>query len=230
MAVTKLLWDAGDVIYPFNFKPAFESIAANATVPRFKNPKEVNAILFGTTTGHEYNAGITEANYLGKESDDSFYERAKEVLGLTFSRTEFEHVFSDIFTVNSRVARFIEAAQKAGYDQAVVSSTCPMHWAAMRRTIDQQTGKHFDMEALLGAERIITTYKLGVKKPHDLLFATALKTMDAKKEEAVYIDDVLKYVVAAQAYGLAVVHMNTKIADPQGDCIKKLEQLLGSNP
>ncbi|PIN75612.1 hypothetical protein COV18_02080 [Candidatus Woesearchaeota archaeon CG10_big_fil_rev_8_21_14_0_10_37_12] len=224
MEKTTILWDAGDAIYPFNIDLAFSRLAANST--KGLSVETIKEILFGKTyESHEYNAGITEDYYLGKESDEQFYERAKKSLGLTFSIEEFERAYSDIFTVNSRIARFIEHANQQGYAQAVVSSTNPFHWKAMRKTIDPQTGKPFDMEAIISERNIITTYKVGVKKPDAALFDRALAVVGRTKEQAVYVDDVLTYVEAARQYGLSVIHMNTKAKDPQGNCLNALEEL-----
>lgn len=52
------------------------------------------------------------------------------------------------------------------------------------------------------------SYELGVKKPDPAIFKYALNLAGSKPSEAVFIDDALKNIIAAQELGLKTIHFS----------------------
>lgn len=216
--LTTILWDAGGVIYSFNQEKCDEKLARDCG----RTPKEVSELLFGVSgADRRYNAGLCEPFILGRIDERQFYHRVKEQLGLGMNYIDFIDAWNDIFTLNYDITGFIRRAADAGIPQGILSSTNSLHW--------QKMNSLFDLETVLGKETIVCTYHpgVGVKKGEPRLFDIALERLKMKKEETVYVDDVKKYVDAAQQYGFgAVVHVELQRRESfQEECIRELERL-----
>lgn len=216
MSLTTILWDAGGVIYGFDQTKCDKKLAADCEC----TPEEVSAMLFGgSAQGSEYNAGLVEALNLGKIEPEMFYEFVKERLGLSMAYEEFVEAWCDIFTLNREIVHYTELAQRLCVKQGVLSSTNPLHWKKMNSM--------FDLEALLGRDKIMCTFHkdAGYKKPSSELFDAALRRIDARKEEIVYVDDVKKYTDAAREYGMGdAIYVDLTKPDFQRRCIAALQQ------
>lgn len=211
-----VIWDAGGVVYAFDQSRTDRKLSDNSG----KSIDEITAIIFGGSVGgREYNAGLVEPFNLGKIDSQTFYENVERELGLTMTFDEFRDAWTDIFTLNKNVVRFIQNAHRAGYKQGVLSSTNPLHWEKMNEM--------FDLEVLLGKERVVCTYHkdAGQKKPHPALFETALRRLQATKEESIYVDDLKKYTDAAEKLGIKGVHVDITQPEFQEKCIEDLRRL-----
>lgn len=214
--VRGVLWDAGGVIYSFDQSICDRKLAADCG----RAVQEVTAVLFGSSaSGKEYNAGLVDPFVTGHITPREFYDSAKKHLGLRMSYADFVDAWTDIFTVNKVVADYIVRLSQRRVPQGVISSTNVLHWEKMNSM--------FDLESLLGRDRIILTCDrgIGVKKPHKKLFTTGLVRLGTLPEETVYTDDVLKYVLAANEYGLRGVHVNNAKSDFQERVVAELKEL-----
>lgn len=216
--LTTILWDAGGVIYNFDQGRTDRALAADCE----RSAEEVAAMLYGGTAGdREYNKGLVEDFNLGITDAHAFYRRVKQALGLRMGYESFVKSWNSMFKgVNNEIATYLEKAADAGILQGILSSTNPLHWEEMRRMLD--------LESLLEKENIICTYHADArrKKPATELFDAALRRIEKKKEEVVYVDDVKKYTDAALKYGFgAAVHVNPEESDFQQRCIRALEEL-----
>ena len=88
------------------------------------------------------------------------------------------------------------------YRLALLSNTDPIHVEYMERTYP--FFRHFP-----AAARIYSCAR-GASKPNPLLYLDALRACKAEASEAVYIDDILAYVEAARALGMAGIHYQSK--------------------
>ena len=216
MSLATILWDAGGVIYGFDQTKCDRKLAADCG----HTPEEVSTMLFGgSAQGKEYNAGLVEALNLGKINPKMFYDFVKERLGLSMPYEKFAEAWSDIFTLNNEIVHYMGLAQRLGVKQGVLSSTNPLHWRKMNSI--------FDLEELLGKNNVMCTFHrdAGYKKPAPQLFDAALRRLECTKEETVYVDDVEKYVKAAQEYGMGdALHVDNAQENFQRKCIISLQQ------
>jgi len=207
------IWDAGGVLYTFDQSITDRKLSQDSG----RSLEEISAILFGGSAhGREYNQGLVEPYNLGNIDSLEFYKRLKKALGLKMDYSEFADAWSNIFTPNTEILEFIKRVHTAGYRQGILSSTNPLHWYGMRRI--------FDLESLLGRERIVCTFDLdaGEKKPHPKLFDLALRRTGGIKDrtKTAYLDDVLKYATAADNYGIKGIHVDNTKPDFQERCIE----------
>ena len=216
--LTTLLWDAGGVIYSFDQGRVDRVFAANC----HKSAEEVSAVLYGgTASDKRYNAGLVGDFNLGVIDAPRFYSRVKKKLELRMNYNQFVDAWNSAFKgVNSKIAAFIEQAARKGIPQGILSSTNPLHWSEMNRTLD--------LETLLGRKNIICTYHpdAGANKPEPKLFDAALERLGKQKAEVVYVDDLKKYTDAALQYGFgAAIHVDNNQKDFQERCILSLNEL-----
>jgi len=213
----RLIWDAGGVIYSFDQNIANKQLAQNCG----KSLEEISEVIYGNSmTDRQFNSGIAEPYNLGKINSKEFYSRLKKRLGLTMSYDKFVAVFGNILTLNHKIADLIERVHNAGYTQGVLSSTNPIHWAEMM--------KLFDIERLLGSERIVRTcdQDAGEKKPSPILFDLVLKKLGGgDKKTFAYFDDVQKYAEAATLYGVNGIYVNITRPDFEENCIATVKSL-----
>ena len=219
MALTTILWDMGGVVCNFYQDVANSRLSRKSRLG--KTVKDVSDILFGSSaTDRQYNQGLTENYYLGKESSEDFYRNVRDALDLDMSYAEFVHSWGDIFSLNEEIMKFIRDLNKKSYIQGVLSSTNPIHWLAM----DYLSG----MESLLGRRNIICTFDpdAGYKKPTPQLFAAVENRLQVPRQEIVYVDDVRRYSEAAIQEGFgAAIRVDQSVIDYQTRCISEIKQL-----
>lgn len=219
MLLTTILWDMGGVVCNFNQGTANERLSKRSRSG--KSVKEVSDILFGSSAASgQYNEGLTEDFYLGREGSESFYHRVKSALELDMSYKDFVRAWGDIFTPNDDIIRFIKDVHESGYVQGVLSSTNPIHWEYMDRLAK--------IEGVLGKDKIICTYHpdAGFKKPSAELFQTAVNRLQVPKERVIYVDDVRAYTEVALRLGFgAAVHVDHNNEDYQARCIAAIREL-----
>jgi len=215
--INSIIWDLGDVVYAFDQTLTDNGFAKISGL----DAKEVAGILYGQTIENKgYNAGVNEGHNLGTMTSEEFYKAATKALNINLGYEEFTRVWSDIFTVNEKVRDFIIESHNAGIPQAVLSSTNPMHLDAMN--------KLFDIKNLLGEKNVFATFHAGYKKPTRELFDAFFSTTGFEKHRSVYVDDVQKYVDAAEKYGLgAIVRVDTSNPQFQEKCIMDVQKILG---
>jgi HAD superfamily hydrolase (TIGR01509 family) len=81
---------------------------------------------------------------------------------------------------------------------ALLSNTDPLHIAHLEAT--QSFFRHFPARAR------IYSCSVAASKPSPVIFQAALRAVQTRAEEAVFIDDILEYVEAARSLGLAGIH------------------------
>lgn len=123
--------------------------------------------------------------------------------------------YEDVFEVIPRLSH--------KYTLGVISDT----WPSLNRVFNN-----------IGLRKYFSTFvmssMLGVIKPHELMFKTALKELDIKPEEAIFIDDSTRNLDGARSLGLQTILLirdqPTKRHHTKHVCInslKGLEKLLG---
>lgn len=210
-----LIWDVGDVIVHFDQSKANNALAAACG----KSPNEVNAVLFGGSSGtKEYNKGLREKYALGLQDSREFFEAVQRELGLNMTYGQFADAWCEMFEPHVEIVDFVQRARRRGIPQCVLSSTDPLHMEKMA-----SVGK---LRESIGKENFVTTYHVGKKKPHPDLFDAAVRVLEVPKERCVYVEDVKKYADAFDVYGGgAAVLLDPKQQGFQRRAIEDLQSL-----
>jgi len=86
---------------------------------------------------------------------------------------------------------------------------------------DNWLGEMFEPWQVALFDEVVLSYKVGVAKPHTLIYETVVNQLDVTMEESIFIDDSERYVIAARDLGMnAINHIDTP------DTITQLEKLL----
>ncbi len=216
---TTIIWDVGGVLHDFD-QSITDSILARHCA---KTTEEISAVIFGgSASGREYNQGIIEPYNLGLIDSQTFYERLKETLGLDMSFDEFATAWKAVWTTPKQsLLDFVKGLKAYPVKQGILSSTNPLHWQGLCERIN--------IEGLISPQHSVCTYHQGAheKKPHPKLFDIVLQKLNSTKGESGYVDDVLKYVTAAQTYGLSGgFHVDLKQPDHVARCIEEVTAYL----
>jgi putative hydrolase of the HAD superfamily len=97
--------------------------------------------------------------------------------------------------LNIELLEFAEALQPR-YRLAILSNA----WSDARRVFSQVYG----LDAIF--ETMIISAEIGLAKPDPRIYHLAVERLDARPEEAIFLDDRLENIEAAQAVGLRAVH------------------------
>jgi len=176
------------------------------------------------------------AAFRGKKLDGRPQDRAwwREVVDHTFGRygtaTDPDALFADLydhFTHPSSWRLFDGAAtvvnelRSRGYRTGLLSN-----W-------DDRLPELLDGLGLLDAlEPRVISYRVGVEKPHERMFRTALEEADVAPQEAVMVgDDWEADIVGSRTLGMRAIYVERHgHAAPAGPSVRRLEELLALLP
>lgn len=104
-------------------------------------------------------------------------------------------IWGNIFSPNPAIDPVVDALIANGVRIGVLSNTNGIHWPyIMDLPVMRKLAKY-------GAPFTLS-YKIGAYKPDLKMFETALKSLDVAPENALYLDDIPEYVVAARKLGI----------------------------
>ena len=181
----------------------------------------MNAVLFGGSGDtKEYNEGLRERYALGQWDSRQFYEQVKKALGLDMTYGQFADAWCEMFEPHREIASFVQCVRNAGVPQCVLSSTDPLHMEKMASV--------GGLRESIGHERFVTTYDVGVKKPHRRLLERVEEVLHLPREKLVIVEDIPKYIEAFRQYGVGGgVHVKVGQPDFQSQCISDVCSTLG---
>ena len=181
--VEVLLFDLGKVLLDFDHSLIPFKLAKYSE----DSPDEMFRLFFESKLNVEFEEG--------KITPEEFFSQMKTTFGLkrlTFK--EFLKIWTEIFWEKPEMNEFIRIL-KEKYRIFIISNVDKSHFDYVL--------KKFPI--VKEAEKLILSYKVGVCKPHPLIYERALKLSGVPKERAVYIDDQEKFVEAAKELGLVSI-------------------------
>jgi len=224
--IKAILFDSGRVLnrprtghwfMPPNFfkyvdKDKFQALDINLIEKAFyKGDKYFHKHPLILTEIEEFEHFIEFYNILAKElpeleiSEDYIFEIAKDTV---YNDEKFEF-FEDVFEVIPKLSQH--------YKLGVVSDT----WPSLERVFKNAgLREHFSS--------FVMSSVLGVLKPHELMFNTALLELNIKPEEAIFIDDNIVNVEAAiklGMQGIVILRGDELQKDTDILCIDNLSEL-----
>lgn len=230
--IKAILFDSGRVLnrprtghwfIPPNFynyinKTIFESISHKSLEMAFQKGMEyLESINFIITEAEELEHFIHFYRIIVQEIPGiglCEYEIRKIAEDTVFNDEKF-FFYEDVFEVIPRLSK--------KYSLGVVSDT----WPSLDRVFRNNGLRKYFCSFVMSC-------MLGVIKPHELMFSTALKELDIKPEEALFIDDSVRNLEGARSLGIQTVLMlrdeDSDKNHTEQECINNLndlEQLLG---
>jgi FMN phosphatase YigB (HAD superfamily) len=138
----------------------------------------------------------------GRIDSSTFYQAIKDLVDLEIDFEDFSEIWSDIFTENRDVFKFL--TKISDYPKAIVSNTCPLHWE--RELADSSIKLFFD------ECNIITSYRAGYRKPNPCIYDLAKNKLPANSE-IIYFDDIEEYIEASSALGFRGIKYDCRVDD-----------------
>jgi HAD superfamily hydrolase (TIGR01509 family) len=134
----------------------------------------------------------------GRMSPHAWHVHLTKRLGSSLSFDQFTEVWNRALdaTPIQDIALFEKLAKN--YRLGLLSNTDPIHVAHMELL--------YDFFRFFPCPTRIYSCAVGSSKPDALIYQRALRACKVKATEALYIDDVLAYVEAAQRLGMAGIH------------------------
>jgi len=179
MAITTIVFDFGNVIGFFDHWQAIRQLARLTEV----SPELIRDRLFTTELEDIYESGRIRTPEL--------LAHARELCQLRGSDADIERAFADMFWPNEDVCRLVPTLRPR-YRLFVLSNTNDMH---SRWFCGQFAGTlaHFD--------GLFFSHEIGVRKPHTGIYDHALRRMECRSSECVFIDDLPANIAAARECG-----------------------------
>ena len=143
-------------------------------------------------------SGIVDDYVIGKTSDGDFYDQVIALLvgKHTVGFEEFAEIWGNIFIPNGEMIHTLREI-KDRVTLVLLSNTNNLHFAYIE--------KHFLEVRELFGDRLILSHEVGLTKPDERIYQLALEAAgpDYGYSDCLYIDDIEKYVLAAQNLGMA---------------------------
>ena len=168
-------------------------------------PGDLNRIMFGSQ--------VWEEVLVGRKTSDQYWQEIGPLLGLHTAEAiaSFRQRYQEDEAINEPVLAIIRRLH--GRYRLGVVSNCPAglaNWLA-----EWQILELFDALVCSGDE--------GVVKPDPAIYRLALERLAVRPEKAIFVDDTVGHVKAAEALGLRGIHFTTP-----GKLEAELEELLAA--
>ncbi len=184
---TTIISDLGNVICPFDFTPAYAAIAKRAGVA----PEDVKQYCLDTDRVKALETGLM--------TPDDFLKGLMRRFDFVAPLPQLEFLFSNIFTVNHGVVALWRSL-KPRYRFCLLSNTNDMHVNFLK--------PRYDFWPLF--DHLILSYQIGYIKPEPEIFLEALHRCQAEPKECLFVDDIARYVEAAQSLGLTALQFTSE--------------------
>jgi len=187
----KTVWfDLGNVILPFNFRPAFKRLSGySPAAPRdfadfFHNHPRLEK---------DSDRGVLTGRLLYRLLVKRF-----KIRGLSYGC--FKTIWNGIFSENRAVTKIIRQLKRRGIRLIMVSNTNRMHFEYIRR--------RYSVVGIF--DRVILSYEAGDRKPGGRIYRMALKASGTAPRQILYTDDKEDLVAAARKKcGVSTHHFKT---------------------
>lgn len=183
LEVTTILWDLGGVLLDFAPEKRLALLAADSGLP----PQAVFDRIWG--------AGMSDAWDRGDYENEALYELVRETLGLRMGYERFIATMLSPFRSSSALLEVVDAVSLE-IRQSVFTNN-PRHLA------DRMASLFPDLVARFAP--IIFSCDLRLIKPDPAAFEAALRVLDAKPEDVVFIDDSAANIASAAAVGMTAL-------------------------
>jgi len=199
--IQAVLFDLGNVIFPFSHNLAAEKIGGASPL----SDREIFRRIFDSGLEARFDRGLL--------SPKEFYRELKKILSLDMTYEEFTEAWNNIFSLNENVIDLIHNLKQNGYPVYILSNTNVLHFDYLRKIYPF-------LETLDG---FFLSFEIGMRKPDRRIFEHAVSGIGTTARAIVYIDDKPEYVTAAEEVGLRAILFDN------ADGLRRSFQELGIN-
>jgi len=202
--IEAVIFDLGNVLISFDHSIAARKILGFTE----KTEREIFDLFF--------DSGLTGLFEEGKIPPEEFFLRIKEMLGLKLDYAGFLPIWNEIFFLTSDNHDVYKVAKrlKGRYKTALLSNINVLHFNYLKQIFPL-----FD-----AFDCVFTSFELGMRKPHPLIYGRALEALGVKAPENIfYTDDRAELIEKAATLGIrGFVFKNTAqlIRDLEGAGVK----------
>lgn len=180
-----IIFDIGGVLFELDFKNSISKLL-NSTEQNFE---ELFQQWLLSKAVRKFEAG--------KIDFDTFYQELTEEYNLNLDKNTFTKGFEEIIVdAFEGTAELLKELHEKGYDLYALSNITYFHWEMILKEYDFM--KYITKGFL--------SYEIGSAKPEDLIFQTAIKTINLPSNEILYFDDNKLNVESAIKNGLNAYH------------------------
>lgn len=180
------VFDLGNVILPFEHRQIAKKLYERSRDKGLFSPDEIFLFMF------ERDDGLINMYETGQMTSNEFFERLKKRYRLDLTFEEFRDIWNPIFWENHEVSEAIIYLKSKNYPVYLLSNTNELHFSYI-------ADKYPIVHEL---DEWILSYEAGVKKPEKKIYDMIFDKMDVDRRNVFYIDDIDRYVEAAQGFGI----------------------------
>jgi glucose-1-phosphatase len=178
--IKTIFFDLGNVVIPFDFRPAVGHLAQHCTCPA----EDIRARLRSTDLIRRFETGRIDG--------PQFVTGLGTLLGMRMEYSAFCDLWSSIFLPEPLIPESLLVHLGRKHRLLLLSNTNPIHYEMIRTTYPLM--RHFH-----GA---VLSYEVGALKPEPEIFEQAIASAECKAEEIFFTDDLEVNVEAARRHGI----------------------------
>ena len=182
-SVKAIIFDLGNVIVDFDHSISCRKLAQYSPY----SPEQVYKKII--------TSGLEEQLDRGQISPETFSKSICNKLNIDIEIALFRKIWNNIFSLNTGIEQLIKRLQ-GKYKLLCLSNTNPWHFEFCMQTFP----------VLNSFDSFILSFKVGEKKPHKKIFQKATEEANAVPWKCLYIDDIKKFVKAAEDRGIKGIH------------------------
>jgi HAD superfamily hydrolase (TIGR01509 family) len=180
MRIESLVFDIGNVLVPFDWRPFRNRLQADCTKL--------------TTAGETEFRTLMSRFEIGEMTGEIFARLAIVTIGFQGDEREFTSIWNNIFSSNPPMERTI-LDLKARFPLFLLSNTCDLHLAYL--TQNYGVLKHFSDG--------VYSFRAKCAKPDPGIFEKAIKQFGLRPENTLYVDDLEPNVRSASDLGFKAI-------------------------
>jgi len=178
--VKAVIFDLGNVLIHFDAVRAARRFSRQAQVP------------FEKVWRHFFTSRIEKAYTRGEISTHDFFKHARRAFNSRINFKTFSQLWNDIFWENRGIRPILRRLSRR-YPLYLISNTNELHFNHVKREFPE-IFRHF--------KRTFPSHEVGRRKPDRRIYWRVLRSVGLTPEEAVFIDDMPRFVRAAKRVGM----------------------------
>ena len=182
--VRAIIFDIGRVLIRVDVARAMTDLAAGLSL----SPSELWAAIENDPRWPDWQEGHISAR--------DWYLHVSKRIGSSFTFEQFREAWNRALDPEPLQSMKLFESLSKKYRLCLLSNTDPIHVAFMESSYE--FFRFFPLR--------VYSCSIGARKPNPLIYREALKACKVQASQAVYIDDVLAYVVAARNLGMMGIH------------------------
>ncbi len=185
--IRAILFDLGNTIVPFDFRPAYARMEQLCPWPAAEIPKRVAR------------TGLVQRFETGAVQPEEFVRLLSAQLDFNMTYAEFCELWSSIFLADTLIPDSLLASLAERYRLVLVSNTNVIHFEMIRANYPLL--RHFHDH--------VVSYEVGAAKPSPRIYQEAIARAGCAAEECLFVDDLSVCVEAARREGMEAVRFES---------------------